>query len=605
MIHKAIKHLRTVIVTLITAYDFMKTKTQQEFSAYVERVNKLFADKIISKTKRDKLLMSEDKIPSDFIDRQLRESQYIAKKAREILQTICYNVWSTTGTITAELRHLWGWDDVIMNLQMPKYKDLGLTEIVEWVSEHGKRIHSKEVITDWTKRDDHRHHAVDALTIACTKQIFIQRFNTLSASKTREDMQWEIEKRSKQYKEKLSLLEKYIISQCPIAISDVEKAVAEVLVSFKSGKKVAVIGKRKVGKRGNKQVVQKGIVVPRGALSEASVYGKIRMIEKNKSVKYLFENSSLIFKPYIKKLVEQRLAKFEGDSKKALASLKEEPIYLDAERSKILEYGTCFKEEVVIKYSVDTNFNKTDDVIDGKTKEILQNRLNKFGGKPKEAFKDVKRGEKTLKWYEDEELEYPIHSVRCSTGLVAVVPIRKDENGNEIGFVKPGNNHHVAIYVDKEGNRLETVCTFWHAVERKKYGFPTIIKNTNEVWDKVTSMKDDTYPQSFLDQLPSYNLELELSMQQNEMFILEMEGDDIKIAIESRDYRTISEHLYRVQKLGSNDYTFRHHLETNLINSDISKMSKRYFRVQSLKTLFSLKPFKVKIDYLGNIRTLQ
>lgn len=589
----------------MTAYDFMKTKTQQEFSAYVERVNKLFADKIISKTKRDKLLMSEDKIPSDFIDRQLRESQYIAKKAREILQTICYNVWSTTGTITAELRHLWGWDDVIMNLQMPKYKDLGLTEIVEWVSEHGKRIHSKEVITDWTKRDDHRHHAVDALTIACTKQIFIQRFNTLSASKTREDMQWEIEKRSKQYKEKLSLLEKYIISQCPIAISDVEKAVAEVLVSFKSGKKVAVIGKRKVGKRGNKQVVQKGIVVPRGALSEASVYGKIRMIEKNKSVKYLFENSSLIFKPYIKKLVEQRLAKFEGDSKKALASLKEEPIYLDAERSKILEYGTCFKEEVVIKYSVDTNFNKTDDVIDGKTKEILQNRLNKFGGKPKEAFKDVKRGEKTLKWYEDEELEYPIHSVRCSTGLVAVVPIRKDENGNEIGFVKPGNNHHVAIYVDKEGNRLETVCTFWHAVERKKYGFPTIIKNTNEVWDKVTSMKDDTYPQSFLDQLPSYNLELELSMQQNEMFILEMEGDDIKIAIESRDYRTISEHLYRVQKLGSNDYTFRHHLETNLINSDISKMSKRYFRVQSLKTLFSLKPFKVKIDYLGNIRTLQ
>ena len=58
----------------MTAYDFMKTKTQQEFSAYIERVNKLFADKIISKTKRDKLLMSEDKIPSDFIDRQLRES---------------------------------------------------------------------------------------------------------------------------------------------------------------------------------------------------------------------------------------------------------------------------------------------------------------------------------------------------------------------------------------------------------------------------------------------------------------------------------------------------------------------------------------------------
>ncbi|MFT3753498.1 MAG: hypothetical protein QM800_11710 [Paludibacter sp.] len=74
--------------------------------------------------------MPEDKIPDNFIDRQLRESQYIARKAREILQTICYNVWATSGTITAELRHLWGWDEITMNLQFEKYKQLGLTE--EW-----------------------------------------------------------------------------------------------------------------------------------------------------------------------------------------------------------------------------------------------------------------------------------------------------------------------------------------------------------------------------------------------------------------------------------------------------------------------------------------
>lgn len=96
--------------------------------------------------------------------------------------------------MTAELRHLWGWDDITMNLQMHKYKELGLTETVVWESEHGKRKHSKEVIKGWTKRDDHRHHAIDALIIACTKQGFIQRFNTLNASKTREDMQSEIEK---------------------------------------------------------------------------------------------------------------------------------------------------------------------------------------------------------------------------------------------------------------------------------------------------------------------------------------------------------------------------------------------------------------------------
>ncbi len=592
----------------MTAYDFMKTKSPEVFNEYVERVNTLFANKIIGKPKRDKLLMPEDKIPDNFIDRQLRESQYIAKKAREILQTICHNVWSTSGSVTAELRHLWGWDDVMMNLQMPKYKDLGLTEIIEWESEHGKNKHSKEVIKDWTKRDDHRHHAVDALTIACTKQGFIQRFNTLSASKTREDMQNEIEKRSVEYKEKLSLLEKYIVSQCPLNVADVEKAVSDILISFKSGKKVAVFGKRKVGKRGNKKVVQEGIIVPRGSLSEESVYGKIKTIEKNKPVKYLFENSHLIFKPYIKTLVEQRLEKYENDVKKTLASLKKEPIYLNSDKTEVLEYATCFKEEVVIKYTVDVNFNKTDKIVDKQIKHILQTRLQNFGGKPKEAFKDVQQEDKSLKWYEDEGLERPIHSVRCFTGLSAVVPVKKDEFGKEIGFVKPGNNHHIAIYTDKDGNKIEQVCTFWHAVERKKYKIPVIIKNTNEIWDKILQQPENTYPQSFLEQLPPVNLEMELSIQQNEMFILGMTDEDIKIATENNNNKQISEYLYRVQKLslkpssGQIDIVFRHHLETKLVDDNNSKISKRYINVQSLKALFSLNPFKVKIDYLGNIK---
>lgn len=587
----------------MTAYDFMKTKSKQEFDNYVERVGLLYSKKIISKTKRDKLLMSEDKIPDNFIDRQLRESQYIARKAREILQTVCHNVWATSGTVTAELRHLWGWDDVTMNLQMYKYKDFpNLIETVEWESEHGKRKHSKEVIKNWTKRDDHRHHAIDALTIACTKQGFIQRFNTLNTSRTRNDMRNEIEKCSVEYKDKLTLLEKYIILQCPLSAKEVEDAVSQILVSFKAGKRVAVWGKRKVGKGGNKRVVQDRIIVPRGALSEQFVYGRIRSIEKNKTLKYLFNNPHLIFKPYIKILVEQRLNKYENDTKKALASLKEDPIYLDVDKTKLLEYGTCFKEEFVIKYDVDVNFTRTEKIIDEKIKYILQTRLQRFGGSSKEAFKDVQQGEKTLKWYEDEKLEHPIHSVRCFTGLSAVVPIKKDEYGNEIGFVKPGNNHHIAIYVDQDGNENEHVCTFWHAVERKKYGIPVIIKNTNDVWDKIWQQPDNTYPQSFLKQLPSVNLEMKLSMQQNEMFVLEMTQGDVKVAIENSNYKKISEHLYRINSISTSDYCFYHHLETkkDIKNAD-SKASKRFFRIKSMKALFSLNPVKVKIDCLGNI----
>ena len=587
----------------MTAYDFMKAKSDAQFNAYVERVNSLYANKIIGKAKRDKLLMTESKIPSDFIDRQLRESQYIAKKAREILQTICHNVWSTSGAVTAELRHLWGWGDVTMNLQMPKYKELGQTEMVEWESEHGKNKHTKEVISGWTKRDDHRHHAVDALTIACTKQGFIQRFNTLNASKTREDMEREIEKKSQAFREKRSLLEKYIISQQPISVADVEKAVSNILISFKSGKKVAVKGTRKVGRKGNKKVVQTDIIVPRGALSEGSVYGKIKTVDTKKSLKYIFENPNLIFKPYIKKLVEERLSQYDNDTKKALTSLKKEPIFLDKDKTVPLEYASCFKEEYVIKYTVDVNFNKTDKVIDKHIRDILQKRLNKFGNKPKEAFKDVQHGDASLKWYEDEGLKRPILSVRCFTGLAAVAPVKKDENGKDIGFVKPGNNHHIAIYKDAEGNRFEHVCTFWHAVERKKYNLPVIIKNTNEIWDKILSQPEGTFLDAFLEKLPLANWELELSMQQNEMLILEMQKEDFEEALQQKNYSNISNHLYVIWSLSNGDYWFRHHLETK--NSELksvekAKEAKRYYR-KSMEALIPLNPIKVKINHIGEI----
>lgn len=591
-----------------TAYDFMKNKPEAVFNEYVERVHSLFLNHVITKAKRDKLLMPEDKIPDNFIDRQLRETQYISRKAREILQTVCRHVWCTTGTVTAELRRLWGWDDVTMNLQFPKYKELGLTEYDTWTSEHGKNTHTKEKITGWSKRDDHRHHAIDALVIACTKQGFIQRFNTLNSSKTREDMQWEVSTRPVTYREKLSLLEKYIVSQSPLSVQEVENAVAGILISFKSGKKVAVTGIRKTGKKGNKKVVQSGIIIPRGALSEESVYGKIRVIGEKEKIKYLFQNPGLIVDPHIQSLVEERLKVYGNDPKEALASLKKNPLYIDKAQQVKLETAACYDEEYVIKYTVDTNFNKIDKVIDKGIRQILEKRVAKYNGKYKEAFRDVQQGDKIVPWYVDEGLERPIRSVRCFTGLSAVVPVRKDEQGKEIGFVKPANNHHLAIYTDPEGNRVAHGCTFWHAVERKKYKLPVIIKDTNVVWDRIISGQENYFPQNFLEKLPPANHSLITSLQQNEMFILGLSPEATRMAIYNKDYKTISDYLFRVQKMSIDpngktiDVYFRHHLETQIVEDVNAKESKRFIRVKSLGAFFDLDPYKVKVDYLGEIK---
>lgn len=573
-----------------TAYDFMRTKSDEEFNNYIERVNILFKNKIISKTKRDKLLMSENKIPSDFIDRQLRETQYISRKAREILLTICHNVWVTSGNITAELRHLWGWDDVLINLQLPKYREGGLTEITD-IDENGN-IKKKEIIKGWTKRDDHRHHAIDALTIACTKHGFIQRFNSLNSSKTKDEMRREIEESRLEYNRSKNMIENYILSKKPFSTKQIELEVEKILVSFKAGKKVATIGKRKIKKNGKKVVVQNNIIVPRGALSEESIYGKIKTIVIGKSLKYLFENPDLIFKPYIKELVIERIKLHSNDIKKALLSLKKEPIYLDKEKTVLLQYGTCYKEEVVIKRPIHLlNENQVDDIVDPIIKDKVRQRLDKFGGKVKDAFKDL---DNDPIWY-DNERKIPINTVRCFTGLSAIEPVKKDARGREIGFVKPGNNHHLAIYIDETGKKQPHICSFWHAVERKKYNLPVVIKNPSEVIDQLLNSDEyENIPSGFIEKLPKYRWHFVESFQQNEMFVLDLNFKEMENLIHNKEFALISNKLYRVQKISTTGYfvVFRHHLASSL---------EREFDMRGFSSFEKFNGIKVKIDLLGNI----
>ena len=65
--------------------------------AYLARVEELYKNGNISKAKYIKLKMVESEIPDGFIDRDMRNSQYIAKKAMELLSRICSDVNPTSG----------------------------------------------------------------------------------------------------------------------------------------------------------------------------------------------------------------------------------------------------------------------------------------------------------------------------------------------------------------------------------------------------------------------------------------------------------------------------------------------------------------------------
>lgn len=512
-----------------TAYDFMKSRGEGEMNAYIDRVN----DLKISNTKRNKLLMKAEDLPKDFIERQLRESQYIAKKAKEMLQSVCRNVYSTSGSITDFIRHIWGWDEVLHSLNFERYQAAGLTKMLER-EVNGKKV-EVERIADWSKRMDHRHHAVDALTIACTKQGYIQRINNLNSLKDVSFQSFDSVDQGDVTRHRLTKLERYIQMQPHFSTAEVAKAVDGIAVSFKSGKRAASVGKRYIRKGGKRVCVQRGIIIPRGALSEESVYGRIRNSETGK-----------------------------------------------------LDY--------VIKYKVGSiTIKDVEFVVDKRIREILRERLEQYGGKPEKAFAEP--------IFDHQGRE--IRSVRCYTGLNSTVPLRYNDKGESIAFVKPGNNHHVAIYEDEQGKLQEHIVTFWHAVERKKYGVPTIITKPAEVWDNITPKM----PESFQEQLPkSATWQFKFSMQQNEMFILGMDEELYQDAMRHKDYALLSKYLYRVQKLTKGIYHFRHHLETavddkynGVKNENLSLEMKKLIRTASLVALQNLNPHKVHVSVTGKI----
>ena len=100
-----------------TAYDYILTKEGEEGAkVYKQKIDSLYKDGTISKAKHNHLLMREADIPEGFIARELNDSQYIARKAREILEDMVMQVVPTVGSITKLLREDWQIVNVMLGL---------------------------------------------------------------------------------------------------------------------------------------------------------------------------------------------------------------------------------------------------------------------------------------------------------------------------------------------------------------------------------------------------------------------------------------------------------------------------------------------------------
>ncbi len=170
----------------------------EHWAAMTERIWRHVAEKRMSKGKAARFCRTEP-LGDDFVSRQLNDTGYASRQAVALLKRLWPDVGpeapvmvqTVSGRVTAQLRRLWSLNNIL--------------------SDDGEKT-----------RADHRHHAVDALAVACAHPGMTQRLSRY----------WQDEGNPVAQRPHLP-------PPWPSIRADADKAVAEIVVSHRVRKKVS------------------------------------------------------------------------------------------------------------------------------------------------------------------------------------------------------------------------------------------------------------------------------------------------------------------------------------------------------------------------------
>jgi CRISPR-associated endonuclease Csn1 len=181
-------------------------------STYKDFVKQYYAK---NRGKQSKLLLEE--IPNKMIERQLNDTRYISKFISNVLSNIVRSekdddginskkLIPVNGKITGILKQDWGLNDIWNDLIFPRFDRLNqLTktkDFTTWNEQHQKFLPTVPLKLSrgfQKKRVDHRHHALDALIIACATQDHVQYLNNENAKSQKFHLQRGLAKKIRKF----------------------------------------------------------------------------------------------------------------------------------------------------------------------------------------------------------------------------------------------------------------------------------------------------------------------------------------------------------------------------------------------------------------------
>lgn len=380
-----------------------------------------------NRVKMKKLLM--DDIPDGFIERQLNDSRYISKLVKGLLsnivreklpngeyeqEAVSKNLISCNGSITDRLKKDWGMNDVWNSIIIPRFQRLNeLTgkDCFTTTSAEGHEIPSMpfELQKGFNKkRIDHRHHAMDAIVIACATRDHVNLLNNEAAHSKKHDKSYRYDLQSKLRRKDEEGHYKEFLKPWTSFTTDAKQALENIIVSFKQN--LRVIKKttnhyQRFDESGKKVFVkqEKGDSwAIRKSMHKDTGWGEVNLrFTKEVSLNEALKNPKAIVNKEFKQKMQELLA--QGHDAKYIKKYVEDnqDVWSDIDIKKIKVYyftketndryfATRFLSDLVGYMSGIKEYNKALAKIEGITdtgiQKILKAHLHAKGNNPELAF---------------------------------------------------------------------------------------------------------------------------------------------------------------------------------------------------------------------------
>ena len=464
-----------------------------------------------NRTKMKKLLM--DDIPDGFIERQLNDSRYISKLVKGLLsnivreklengeyeqEAVSKNLISCNGSITDRLKKDWGMNDVWNSIILPRFQRLNaLTgkDCFTTINAEGHEIPAMplELQKGFSKkRIDHRHHAMDAIVIACASRDHVNLLNNEAAHSKHNANRYQLQRKLRRFEKividgKEKEIAKEFIKPWDSFTTDAKQTLENVIVSFKQN--LRIINKttnnyQHYDEKGKKVMVkqEKGDSwAIRKSMHKDTGWGEVNLrFIKEVSLNEALKNPKAIvnkdFKAKVLELLRENrdakyIKKYVEDNKDVWSDIdiKKIEVYYCTKETNERYFATRFLSDLVGYMSGIKDYEKALDKIEGITdtgiQKILKAHLQAKGNNPELAFSADGI----------DEMNRNIVELNSGKPHKPIYKVRRFESGNKYSIGQTGCKAKKFVEADKGTNLFFAI--FGTEKENKETGETEIVRS--------------------------------------------------------------------------------------------------------------------------------